>query len=125
MDQDLSQEIAALLGEGRKIEAIALLRQHTGMGLAEAKAAVERLTGEAGPASPAETPPPPRALDADVQALVDQGKLIAAIKLLRERRGLGLKEAKDEIDRATGKVHKVGCGAALVIFAAASLWFCC
>ena len=37
-------------------------------------------------------------LDADVQALVTSGKKIHAIKLHRERTGLGLAEAKDAID---------------------------
>ena len=37
-------------------------------------------------------------LDADVQALVGSGKKINAIKLYRERTGVGLAEAKDAID---------------------------
>lgn len=35
---------------------------------------------------------------AEVKALVDSGKKINAIKLYRERTGLGLKEAKDAVE---------------------------
>jgi ribosomal protein L7/L12 len=38
-------EIIALLRMGRKIEAIKLYRQQTGIGLADAKAAVDRMEG--------------------------------------------------------------------------------
>ena len=38
-------------------------------------------------------------LDADIQALVSSGKKINAIKLYRERTGVGLAEAKDAIER--------------------------
>jgi len=38
-------EIVALLRMGRKIEAIKLYRQQTGTGLAEAKAAIDRMEG--------------------------------------------------------------------------------
>lgn len=38
-------------------------------------------------------------IDAEVLMLVQQGKRIQAIKLVRERTGLGLKEAKNVVDR--------------------------
>ncbi len=37
-------------------------------------------------------------LEADVQAALDNGKKVTAIKLLREHRGIGLKEAKMLVD---------------------------
>jgi large subunit ribosomal protein L7/L12 len=37
-------------------------------------------------------------LCASVRALTEQGKVIQAIKLLREETGLGLKEAKDAVE---------------------------
>ncbi|HEY3115597.1 MAG TPA: ribosomal protein L7/L12 [Chloroflexota bacterium] len=43
---------------------------------------------------PANTPPTP----ADVDALLQAGQKIAAIKLYREMHGVDLKEAKDAID---------------------------
>jgi ribosomal protein L7/L12 len=38
------------------------------------------------------------ALRQEIQALLAQGRAIEAIKLCRERTGLGLKEAKDRVD---------------------------
>ncbi len=40
----------------------------------------------------------PQEFEKDVQAAIDQGKKVTAIKLLREHRGLGLREAKESID---------------------------
>ena len=37
-------------------------------------------------------------LDRDVQAAADRGDTVEAIKLLRERTGLGLRESKDVVD---------------------------
>ena len=37
-------------------------------------------------------------LEADVQAALDMGKKVTAIKLLRKHRGIGLKEAKELVD---------------------------
>ena len=54
----------------------------------------------------ADASPPPNAtggggnpVSAEVSQLVMQGKKIQAIKVLREQTGLGLKEAKDIVDR--------------------------
>jgi hypothetical protein len=53
-------------------------------------------------------PPPARALagdDAgDVRALLARGDKIEAIKLVREKTGIGLKEAKDLVERMAGEV---------------------
>lgn len=38
-------------------------------------------------------------IDAEVRMLVQQGRKIQAVKLVRERTGLRLKEAKDIVDR--------------------------
>lgn len=46
-DEPAPEGVADLLREGRKIEAIKAYRRATGAGLAEAKAAVERIAGEA------------------------------------------------------------------------------
>lgn len=91
------QQLAELVRQGRKIEAIKLVREQTGCGLAEAKAAVEKLErGE-----PLEVAAP-AAVDGDlsdtIRALVRAGRMIDAIKLYRERTGAGLKDAKDAVD---------------------------
>ena len=89
--------VRELAAAGRKIEAIKVQRQHTGMGLKEAKQFVEALetTGE--------PPAVPRAelslaAMAQVRELVAAGKTIQAVKLVREDTGWGLKQAKDFVD---------------------------
>ncbi len=54
-EQELSPEIYQLLAQGRKIEAIKLIREETGLGLAEAKEIADALSGH----SATDTPPPP------------------------------------------------------------------
>jgi ribosomal protein L7/L12 len=99
------RDVAGLLAAGKKIEAIKLARQQTGLGLKEAKDYVEALErGEP------VTPLPPRQssgapggpssalMEQAARALVAQGKKIEAIKLVRQQTGWGLKEAKDYVD---------------------------
>ncbi|MCP4897255.1 MAG: hypothetical protein GY906_09825 [bacterium] len=45
LSDEARREIEQLLGAGRKIEAIKVYREDTGIGLAEAKGAVERISG--------------------------------------------------------------------------------
>lgn len=101
-------EVQALLGSGKKIAAIKRLRELTGMGLAEAKNVVEAM--EAGvpahelrprdprPASTKDAAARVRALPAhtaeEARRLVEQRKLVYAIKVIREGTGMGLREAK-------------------------------
>ena len=54
-EQELSPEIYQLLAQGRKIAAIKLIREETGMGLAEAKEIADACSGH----SATETTPPP------------------------------------------------------------------
>jgi ribosomal protein L7/L12 len=84
-----------LVRSGRKIEAIKRLRDTRGLGLREATAEVERLSGVHAAATATR---PPRQVDFEVRQLALSGQRIAAIKLLRERNRLGLKEAKDLLD---------------------------
>jgi ribosomal protein L7/L12 len=100
-------QIGYLIQQGKKIEAIKLVRTHTDMGLKEAKDYVEQLVSMGLPAG-AELPPPPappaaRELSAEqlalVQNLLQQGKTIEAIKLVRAHTSMGLKEAKDYVER--------------------------
>jgi len=50
------------------------------------------------------TPAQGDALPADVESALRRGNKIEAIRLLRGHTGLGLKEAKDTIDAAAGKL---------------------
>lgn len=92
----LPPEIEQLLKSGQTLEAIKRLRELTGLGLKEAKDAVDsgRLSGTPAPRPASHGP----VGDAVHQAL-QQGQLIEAIRLLREQQpGLGLKEAKDRVE---------------------------
>jgi ribosomal protein L7/L12 len=112
------QDIEALVASRQKIHAIKEFRARTGVGLKEAKDAVEwfeahgqwptwyHRDSQAGTAAVAEPTPPPasgHALQA-IEELVAQGQLIGAIKELRSLISWGLKETKDAVDeyRARG-----------------------
>ena len=55
-EQELSPEVFRLLASGRKIEAIKLIREETGLGLREAKDLADAILGDH---VPTETAPPP------------------------------------------------------------------
>ena len=115
-DDAFRERVVAEIDAGRKIEAIKLVRERTRLGLADAKALVEALaSGE----ESVDLDLARRSLDQQQQdvaagidaALVDDpglaaelvveiaaGRKVEAIRLLRERTGLGLKEAKDAIE---------------------------
>jgi ribosomal protein L7/L12 len=106
-------EIRELLAAGRKIEAIRLYRERYGVGLKEAKDAVEAFERGA-PLPPAPSPPSSGLSDdPELAALIDpllrEGRLIQAIKEYRHRRPVGLKEAKEIIEaRASELGPEVG-----------------
>ena len=95
---DFASHIAGMVHAGRKIEAIAQYREKTGLGLREAKDAVEAIArGQAQTAEPAPAPAPADYLEG-VMAELRAGRKIDAIKLYRAATGLGLKEAKDAVE---------------------------
>jgi len=105
--QDIAQQIGELVAAGNKIGAIKLLREASGMGLAEAKDIIDAVAAgkPLGPFTarhPAGRVADPGGADLpdDVRAAAIAGQRIEAIKLLRQHRGLGLKEAKDLLDAA-------------------------
>ena len=57
IEEELSPEVFQLLADGRKIEAIKLIREETGLGLKEAKDLAEALLGEHAPTETAAPPP--------------------------------------------------------------------
>lgn len=126
--EPLASRVLDLLGRGLKIEAIKAWRESTGCGLREAKEQVERIEAGLPPAQCRALPPAhPPELPAEVHRLVAEGKQIEAIRLVRECTGIGLKEAKEQVDeiaRIQGvSAPKSGCLGVLVLFlvAAASL----
>jgi ribosomal protein L7/L12 len=90
-------ELRRLLQRSELIPAIKRYRELTGLGLKEAKEAVEALSLQ--PLAPvaAATRQDP-AMDPEVRRLVQGGELIAAIARYRELSGLSLKESKDAVD---------------------------
>ena len=92
--------IEGFLREGRKIEAIKRYRELYGVGLKEAKDAVEAI--QAGTPLPTPTPvlvdDPPLALQPELDRLIAADQKIGAIKHYREVTHVGLKEAKDTVE---------------------------
>ena len=112
-DLQLENVVQELLRSGQKIEAIKILRAARGLGLKEAKEAIDQATA----GHPFSVPQlaleeksrraaPPEANE-DLVSLIRRGQKINAIKLLREQTGLGLKEAKEEVDRLEREIRRL------------------
>jgi len=97
IDDALMAELKALLAAGQKMEAVRVLREKTGLGLAEAKASVEAIA-DGHSLSGSATPSASEDLTGVVLEAYRISK-IEAIKRVRARTGLGLKEARDLVDR--------------------------
>ncbi|RYZ43212.1 MAG: hypothetical protein EOO71_04600 [Myxococcaceae bacterium] len=89
--------IEELIASGQTINAIKLYREQHGVGLKEAKDAVEALMEGRRPVVGRE---PPEAVDgdADIERFLLEDNLIEAIKLYKHRHGVSLKEAKEACD---------------------------
>ena len=91
MSETAPERVAALVRDGRKIEAIKTVREETGASLKDALRMVEALergTSPEGIGDPME----------EARALALEGRKIEAIKVLRDGAGLDLKEAKDVVE---------------------------
>ena len=119
--QTLEDDLRALLDRGDKIGAIKRYREATGVGLTEAKNAVEAF--ESGGAINA----PRRAslgdekdLEAEVLDALSRTGKIQAIKLYRDRTKAGLKEAKDAVESIAARHGLVskgsGCAGMVLLF---------
>ncbi|KNY05802.1 ribosomal protein L7/L12 [Microbacterium sp. GCS4] len=98
-------EIDRLVAADQKIPAIKLYREHTHVGLQEAKNRIdhwEMRAGHSRTASPTTAPPHAAPLTSEVTAEIDRlvaaDQKIQAIKVYREHTGLGLKQSKEAID---------------------------
>jgi len=98
------EQIRRLAQSGNMVEAIRLFREHTDLGLKEAKEAVEALAhggmleagqGSAGPLSADEIG---RVLE-QVQNLLRDGDKVSAIRIYRESADVSLTKAKDVVER--------------------------
>ncbi|KAB2844938.1 MAG: hypothetical protein F9K47_01900 [Burkholderiales bacterium] len=106
MTPQIPREVQTAWDAGNKIEAIKLLREATGLGLAEAKSLLEAVP-KVSLAGQGETD---ASLPVDVQAALARGNKIEAIRLLRQATGLGLKDAKDRIDAAEAGGQRASSG---------------
>lgn len=100
------EQIVDLLRQGRKIEAIALFREKTHVGLGEAKMVVELMESKISSGtepviiqSRNEMPGETGDWLMQIQELLRRGKKIEAIKIYRQHTDVGLKEAKEEVER--------------------------
>ena len=108
MSTTLPPDVLEALQNGRTIDAIKRLRKHKNFGLAEAKAALEayarsragELAAMNAPAAEAFRQDAGRVLPPAVVEALQRGDKMAAVKLLRERTGLGLKAARERIEQA-------------------------
>ena len=91
--EQLEKQIQDLIFQNRRIKAIKLYREYNKVGLKEAKDAVERISAIKPELKLNHSP------DNQIKDLVFQNKKIQAIKLYREYHNVGLKEAKEAIDR--------------------------
>lgn len=102
MSTPVPAEILSIWNSGSKVLAIKLLREQSGLGLAEAKQLLESTDADADAADS------PLALNSAIAASAElrihaamaSGNKLEAVKLLKEATGLGLAEAKERIDEA-------------------------
>jgi ribosomal protein L7/L12 len=134
LDARQVEAIRRHIDRGQKIEAIKLLRESAGVGLAEAKDMVETFiatgaftdkTGRSGSCSSRRARG--EGLPLDVQSLLRKGREIDAIKALREANGIGLKEAKEQVEAfyerhpSTSRDSSIGPGRLIAIVVVAVL----
>lgn len=115
IDESFESEIRSLLSQNRKIEAIKIYRERTGVGLAEANYAVELLQR----GGSLNEPPMSDDVDPQLLELLMAGQKIKAIKLYREKTNLGLKESKEAVEAIAARQgiapQHVGCFGVLVV----------
>jgi len=106
--ESLQESVRRLLFEGKKIMAVKLYREQTGVGLREAKDAVEQFESQLALSGVSDSPNLEGSQQAsavvpvgdDVLDLLLRGYKIQAIKLYREQTGLGLREAKNAVEQS-------------------------
>ena len=118
---DLEQQVRSLLDQGQKIAAVKLYKDQTGVGLAEAKQAVEAMQAGAGPPSPSDIGGD---LEAELLRLLGRGDKLEAVKLYKDQKGVSLLEAKQAVESLAARhglvTQRAGClGVVLVVVLAA------
>jgi len=102
-DLDLKTEALALLAEESRIAAIKFVREKTGLGLKESKNYVDDLQKNFVKSVQTQLPESlnvmEEALKTEVLKLIAENKKIVAVKFVKEKTGLGLKESKNYVDK--------------------------
>lgn len=109
---ELKKSLLRLVQENKTIEAIKLLKNQQNLGLKEAKELIDELKATGNLASKAESRPLIQNSDTgmshlqiaakdqlELAQLIRDGQKITAIKILREKTGLGLAEAKELVEK--------------------------
>lgn len=94
-DVSIPQDAMAAADRGNVIEAIRIVREATGLGLVEAKDAVEAYLQETQVDHPDDGSVE---IPMDAVVALHQGRLIDAIRFTRDRNGLGLMQAKEALE---------------------------
>jgi ribosomal protein L7/L12 len=92
-------EIQAFLQANKKIEAIKVYRQRTGVGLREAKDAIDYATLHPDEAQEKKKAPEPELTDGGVRDLIAEGRLSEAVETYRTFTGMDEYSARDAIER--------------------------
>jgi ribosomal protein L7/L12 len=98
----LNQQIRQLMAQGKHIEAIKLVRQQHDWSLQEARFYVQQISHMENPDEPLQMPTAdtlPTSVQLQVQQLIANRQKIAAIKLVRENTGWGIRKAKDYVEQ--------------------------
>ena len=107
-NRELEPEVIAALNNGQKIRAIKILRDSRNIGLKQAKELVEQYDGSDGSASSSRSKQGDsdisenRELEPEVIEALTAGQKITAIKILRDSRNIGLKQAKELVEQYDG-----------------------
>ena len=93
-------EVLRLIHAGRRVEAVKVLREQTGLSLLEAKQAVDALAvgGSWSPGPPAPGKGVDDAVRAEAARLLHRGEKIQAIKVVREHTHMSLADAKRYVE---------------------------
>ena len=118
---DVEQQVRSLLDQGQKIAAVKLYKDQTGVGLAQAKQAVEAMQADADPPSSSDIGGD---LEAELLRLLGRGGKLEAVKLYKDQKGVSLLEAKQAVESLAARhgleTQRGGClGVVLAVVLAA------
>jgi len=109
LSPDQVQRIHEHIHNQQLIHAIKLYREATGASLAEAKQAVEEMARDEFSKPPSNTMDYDNPiLEAKIKSMLSKRQKVAAVKIYREEYGVGLKEAKDAVDRIEAGMKRSG-----------------